>query len=716
MLVAAASCGGGLIPVAAQGTRADTTLANNARSRVTDSLRLEAARKQGIRKTVITRLATRADSLLRDHLRPIAPPPPPPPVTPAAPVASFEVVCAQLQCAFNAGASTGARLSLAWDCGAFPNCTSTASSFSFSYPHEGPRVAALTVRDSLGRTASKSQTFTVPGIPVPVDTGPPLPPPPPPPPPPVDTIVANVTATPPAAPAPVTPFNLTSTRIVRVAPPMDLQAALNGATPGTEFRLAAGATFTGVFTLPVVCGVGAVTLRTDINVDSLVPPDARMTPTKAVPLAKLVNTTYQATLNIDGPSCNIHLLGLEIAYTPPPNYPSINYGLLLLGNGGWKDGGETQLTVDRVPRNIRIDRSYIHGSSISELRRCVALNSANTAIVNSWIDECHTSGFDAQAIAGWNGPGPFLIANNYLAGSGENVMFGGADPAIPALIPADITIDGNHITKPSSWLGKWALKNLFELKDARRVLFTRNVVRYSPPSGQEGMAIVIKSSIGGDPSKTWQGTTDLDMSWNIVDEDAVGLNLQAVDCSGQACTDVHLARVRATNNLFTGVGTFPNRNSLMLFGGDLRDVLIANNTMVHAATATYGLPMTLAYGGGLARNMVWRDNVLTAPSAYLAHFSDSGVESQVNRRALAAFVNDGSWSFQRNVVGGIDPQYLGNLPSTSWYPSTVAAIGLAADYSLLATSPFKGKGLNGTDPGADIAELTRRTAGVVVAP
>jgi hypothetical protein len=153
----------------AQGTSADTALANNARSRVTDSLRIESARKQGIRKTVVTRLATRADSLLAAHLKSAAPVPVP---LPAAPTASFAVVCAQYQCAFNAGASSGARITLTWDCGALPNCASTASAFSFSYPHEGSRTATLTVRDSLGRTDTLRKSFNVPGIPLPPpDTG-----------------------------------------------------------------------------------------------------------------------------------------------------------------------------------------------------------------------------------------------------------------------------------------------------------------------------------------------------------------------------------------------------------------------------------------------------------------------------------------------------------------------------------------------------------------
>ena len=68
------------------------------------------------------------------------------------------------------------------------------------------------------------------------------------------------------------------------------------------------------------------------------------------------------------------------------------------------------------------------------------MNSARTAVVDSYLSNLHEVGADSQAIAGWNGPGPFKIVNNYLEGAGENVMFGGADPRIPNLVPSDIEI------------------------------------------------------------------------------------------------------------------------------------------------------------------------------------------------------------------------------------------------------------------------------------
>jgi hypothetical protein len=64
---------------------------------------------------------------------------------------------------------------------------------------------------------------------------------------------------------------------------------------------------------------------------------------------------------------------------------------------------------------------------MNRARRGFALNSAETSILNS-----HVSGFagrrgdETQAVAGWNGSGPFHIVNNYLEGAGDVVLIAAA--------------------------------------------------------------------------------------------------------------------------------------------------------------------------------------------------------------------------------------------------------------------------------------------------
>ena len=53
------------------------------------------------------------------------------------------------------------------------------------------------------------------------------------------------------------------------------------------------------------------------------------------------------------------------------------------------------------------------------------MNSARTAVVDSYLSEFHDRYHEAIAIMAWDGPGPFKIVNNYLEAAGENIMLGG---------------------------------------------------------------------------------------------------------------------------------------------------------------------------------------------------------------------------------------------------------------------------------------------------
>jgi len=488
----------------------------------------------------------------------------------------------------------------------------------------------------------------------------------------------------------------------RVSAPQNLQAALNKAVAGDSLILSG--TFRGNFTLPARSCTGWVTI---VGAGLATPEGERLTPRAAAALPKLITPNHEPALRTKNPTCGWRLVGIEVTGTLPVT--SMQYGLVWLGDGGDKPAGQTQTTLAAVPRDIILDRVYIHGSPTLNSTRCLALNSANTIVINSWFSECHALGSDSQAIEGWNGPGPYLIENNFLGGAGENIMFGGADPGIANLSPSDITIRRNHVAKDPAWRGKWTVKNLTELKNARRVLYEGNVFETTWPAGQES-AIVFKSSQDSCGSCVWEGTSDVTFEWNIVRNAPIALNLQAYDESGQVRTNVWVQRVTVENNLFAQIGA-EGRGALNLWTHPLRDVTLSHNTFVHAP-GSGGLVFAFAYAGGAARNIAISDNVFTAPGGYAVNY-DGG---QLHSAGFTAMAGDRSWSFERNVIGGVEGQFSKLYPATNWYPRTVAAIGLGADYSLGPTSPYKSKGRGGKDPGVDIAELTRRTAGVVVTP
>jgi uncharacterized protein YjdB len=529
-------------------------------------------------------------------------------------------------------------------------------------------------------------------------------PPPPPPPPPATGALATVAELPRSVPS------LTfgkATRVVTVNGG-DLQAALDAAQPGDSLVLSG--TFTGNFVLPSrSCGAGI----TITSAGSLPPAGTRVTPSMAAGFAKIVTPNASPALKTKNPTCGWRIVGVEIAASASAGVPgtSLNYGIFWLGDGGWVGGGENQTSLATVPQNILLDRIYLHGATTTNTTRCLFLNSGNTIIRDSWLSECHAVGFDAQAILGCNGPGPYLIENNDLQGSTENVMFGGCDPAAPELIPSDITIRRNYVHRPESWKGVWSIKNLFELKNARRVLVEANVFEHSWVNAQMGMAWVIKSSTETCGGCTWEGTKDVTMRYNVVRYSHRGLNIQAIDGSSAGTTASHTERVTVTNNLFTDIGTSngiaPSDGWLMLLTHDLKDILIRHNTFV-SNTPGYGFASYFAYAGGAAQRVEIVDNVYAGQS-YYALASDNGLHAG----ALNGFAGT-SWRFLGNAVSQIDQQFWSQYPTGNSYTDRVATLGVAADGSLSASSAFRGKASDGSDPGVNVADVLNRVQGVVV--
>src|SRR5439155_26508018 len=94
-----------------------------------------------------------------------------------------------------------------------------------------------------------------------------------------------------------------------------------------------------------------------------------------------------------------------------------------------------QQSLSLVPTDFVFDRCYIHGTPTDNVRRGIAINSARTAVIDSYMSDFHDRYYDSQTIAGWNGPGPFKTVNNYFEAASENGLFGGDDATLPNLVP-----------------------------------------------------------------------------------------------------------------------------------------------------------------------------------------------------------------------------------------------------------------------------------------
>jgi hypothetical protein len=220
----------------------------------------------------------------------------------------------------------------------------------------------------------------------------------------------------------------------------NLQAVLNSAAPGDILVLEAGAEFVGNFVLPVKSGDAPIVVRSAVQ-DLLPAPGRRIQPLHAPLLARVRSPNTLPAIRTAAGAHHWQLRYLELAANRN------GYGdIIQIG-----DGSRVQNTLASVPRDIVLSHLYVHGDPLLGQKRCIALNAAAVTIVDSYIAECKGVGNDTQAIGGWNGPGPYLIENNYLEGAGENVMFGGADPSIPNLVADGITFRRNLVSRPMAW-------------------------------------------------------------------------------------------------------------------------------------------------------------------------------------------------------------------------------------------------------------------------
>jgi hypothetical protein len=329
----------------------------------------------------------------------------------------------------------------------------------------------------------------------------------------------------------------------------NLQAALNGASPGDTIVLQAGATYVGNFVLPARAGSSYIVIRTSALGAGFPAEGTRVGPADAPLMARLVTPNSAPAVSTASGAHHYRLVGLEIGVAPDV---TLNYGLVAFG-----DGSSAQNSLAGVPHDLVLDRCYVHGNATGNMRRGVALNSAAAAVVDSYIAECHEVGADSQAICGWNGPGPYKIVNNYLEGAGENVLFGGADPYIQGLIPSDIEFRRNTLSKPLRWkVGHptyagihWSVKNIFELKNAQRVLVEGNTMEHNWVDGQNGFAILFTPR-NQDGTAPWSVVRDVTFRNNVVRNVGAGINILGRDYYHASQTTTRIAIV---NNLFENV-------------------------------------------------------------------------------------------------------------------------------------------------------------------
>ena len=512
---------------------------------------------------------------------------------------------------------------------------------------------------------------------------------------------------------------LESRQLLTVFNPADAAAfktALTNAQLGDTIVLQAGTTYTGEFTLKAKSGSsGYITIQSS-SLASLPAAGVRVSPADSVNMPKLQSGGSNVpVVDTNGNVANNYkFVGVE--FVGPAN----NSDLVTLVEIGSTYQAQ-QSTVAQEPHDIVIDRCYFRPNVESaQIRRAIGLHATVVDITNSYIENIH-EGSDSNAIAGWNGTGPYNIINNHLEGAGENILFGGATNYMPT-VATNVVVRGNHFIKPLYWKDgshgfTATVKNLFELKQGSHFTIEDNIFENNWNSGQTGVAILFK--LGDYDASVNNGvhtnvTEDIIFRNNIVRHATGALTFQGRDYAASTPDPGGLVRnFTITNNLFEDINTSgswgANVPNIYLTQGP-KNVTIDHNTFLNAYTtvetdssnSTY--PATnFRFTNNIANHSLYgfRSTSGTGDPTFSLYYNDdpTNAPGRITKNAL--------------VAGPNGYKYTTRL---TYFPANQAAVGFTDpanhNYTLLPSSPYHNAGTDGKDLGADTSLLPAEFATV----
>lgn len=497
--------------------------------------------------------------------------------------------------------------------------------------------------------------------------------------------------------------------VVQVMSHGNLQSAINNAScspNGTLIKLQAGTTFSGHFTLPnKTCATGQWVIIQSGSAN-LPAPGTRVDPTVAGFMPKIQSIGGAPSISANSGANHYRFIGVE--FNALANADTV--ALISLDNGN--------------ESNFIFDRCYIHGNADTGLthdyRRGISVQMGGPfAAIDSYINQFHSnnlnSGADTQAIWLGSTTGPIKIVNNYLSASGENVMAGGTE-SFASRTPSDLEIRHNHFFKPPSWKANAAVvvKNIFELKNAQRILLDGNVFEYSWLSAQIGFCMVFTPTQSSDGPHAV--VNDLTVTHNIIRHCANGMQVISANIPGGTGVTRALFQnniyddISATNWGGPGDGRFAQTGPN---GGHAPSTItIDHNTILQTGFGGGGDGAYFIYESGNASfnigNFQWTNNIANHGS--LGIFSEDQPEGTAT---LSAHCKPYVW--KKNVfihTSNLSSQY----PSGTFF-STQVNVGFVnfsgGDYHLQSSSRYHHAGTDGKDIGADIDSINSATVGVI---
>jgi len=526
---------------------------------------------------------------------------------------------------------------------------------------------------------------------------------------------------------------------INVAAGANLQTVLNNANCGDTIQLQAGATFNGFFTLPAKSCDDSnwIIIRSSAPDASLPPEGTRINPCYAgvasLPGRPALNctSTQKVVATLMGSKS-----GGPLVLASGANHYRIGPGLEITRTVGTGISYNLIAPEAASPANhIIVDRDWVHGTAQDDTTRGLYLSGVTyAAVVDSYFNDFHCAAVigsctDSQTIAGGLGnlpQGTWKIENNFLEAASENILFGGG---VGTTIPTDIEIRRNHMFKPLTWMAgqpgfvgavnldptkcvklntpgycPFVVKNLFELKNAQRLLFEGNVLEHTWPGfTQHGVAVVLTAlSQGGTTGNPNATVADITIRYNHISHAASGVVMgEANYGSGPPRLE---ARISIHDDLFDDLSpAYYNGDTSVVAGmafqlsfcstcTPLQDVLIDHVTMLLTSPRMFmvlGAPL-----GSHIQNLTFTNNVVSSPSGLAVTGTGAGAPCAFSGATNLARINScmSSYNFTANALIGATTAW----PTGNVYPYSTADLTLGFP-----------------SPGADMSAVNQATSGVL---
>ncbi len=536
----------------------------------------------------------------------------------------------------------------------------------------------------------------------------------------------------------------------------DFQAAVNSANCGDEVVLDAGAVFSGNFIMPAKSCSGQILIRS--SAISSLPVAQRVSPASVSSMATLISPNLSPVLSFATSASGYYFAGLEF---------TVQTGV----QGSWNlvSLSINATAVSQLPSNIIFDRVYAHGNDQYCVRGFLA-DAVGFALINSYVSGFTHTGYDTQAVMAFNSPGPYLISNNYLEATGENIMFGGGNscngttctPRIPGMIQSDGTITRNYFNKLyTSWNGQpvggpyYDVKNSFEIKNGQRMLLDSNVFSYVWGQGQSGEFILLTPRTGclyppsatncPDPQAT---ASDITITNNLFQHGGQVFNGAGVDSYGVPYVTTASQRVLFQNNLaidisaasYAGNGYFGSfqetinwtlNHNTSINSSNYGQALYLAPTIPSSSTPGPAHDFGLVYTSNIAFGSIAADGVFplgafqelpsSANVSYDLWVGDTWPASCAGCNPLGPPYPSSNYFFQAvsptAPVTGQPACNLSGAPIMACWPLDFSLVGFVdftnGNYQLASTSPYHNAASDGTDVGANIPVVLAATNGVV---